>query len=891
MTDEQKTQVDNTAPPLQPSQANDADMPGGDDTVVDGTLHDARKLPPVEGAELQEGQVLGKVRILREVGRGGMGAVYLGTHTTLDVKVAVKVLPPQIAAKHEQFAERFMREARLAAKINHPNIMGVLDADYDAETELYYIVLEFVGGGSVRDLMDKGPMSEVQTIDIGISVAEALAHAADFNIIHRDIKPDNIMLTDKGKVKLADMGIAKQRTEEDQSITMSSAMMGTPAYISPEQAMDAKNADARADIYSLGASMYHMLIGAPPYEGETTYAVLTKLATEPTPDPRLRRPDLSQEVTDIIMRMMDKDMENRPQTAKDLVEELTQVRSRIATSATAVAEGGQIRLTDVPTTPHGTPTQGVVGTDPGIATAVAGTAATAPATAAPTSPAGASAPNTAFAPAAPSSNTGLYVALAACILVIGAVAIILALNGGGKPTTPTQPTPSTPSTPPTGDNGTSTTASQQTDPGLVAAVTPQNGSPARSGTGPETGGETGTADTIARTPGTEPTPIPEVPADEELIEQAIAFSGRTAADAAEAGLADFKGSKAPQWPAQGEARLVGVATTEENAREAAYRKAVTTILEQVVVEEEMQKDNPVINKIVDNAGDYVRKGTEYGTGEADGKHYVALGLSPRAGKLGKDLYLGDVPLKNLYDLIGQPAVGVNMPEVFDMKDGGEKESRVRRAQRAIEKALRAEGVATVDVTGYEKDKQLEYCDILVSGTSLATLRGSAALPGGTKPVHVFNAEMELGIQLASTRRQIYNEILTFKPKGMDEVKTYGNFDSDEAAKATIEALVAKEMPGIIKSMTDEWVKLTGEVDYWVGVSGLTGGQDVLDVKKNLADIEGVTKVVPRYYKDGTQYVGIEFADTSEKLVEAFIGTGRYNLAEQRGAMLIFKVVK
>ncbi|MBN2712208.1 MAG: serine/threonine protein kinase, partial [Planctomycetes bacterium] len=204
--------------------------PGADDsaTVLDENLVKARKLPPAGGVECKPGQILGKCKIEKELGRGGMGAVYLARHTTLDVEVAVKILPPEIANRHHQFADRFMREARLAAKFKHHNTMGLLDADKDPDTGLYYIVLEFVDGGSVRDLMDKGPLSEVKVVDIAMSVAEALDAAAEFNIIHRDIKPDNIMLTSKGAVKLADMGIAKQRGEEDTNITMSSSMMGTP---------------------------------------------------------------------------------------------------------------------------------------------------------------------------------------------------------------------------------------------------------------------------------------------------------------------------------------------------------------------------------------------------------------------------------------------------------------------------------------------------------------------------------------------------------------------------------------------------------------------------------------------------------------------------------------
>ena len=282
---------------------------------------------------LQAGQMLGKCKIGRELGRGGMGAVYLAQHQTLDVPVAVKILPPEIAASHPQFADRFMREAKLACRIKHANVISVMDAERDEKTGLYYIIQEFVDGGSVRDLMRKGALTEAQALDIIAGVAEALAAAADFQIVHRDIKPENIMLTRKGEVKLADLGIAKERSEEDAGLTMSQVMMGTPAYMAPEQAQDAKNVDARADIYSLGATLYHMLCGAPPFSGETAYALLTKLATQPTPDPRVKRPDISEPVAKLVMRMMSKKPEDRPPNAKTLLAELKACRSPDAASA------------------------------------------------------------------------------------------------------------------------------------------------------------------------------------------------------------------------------------------------------------------------------------------------------------------------------------------------------------------------------------------------------------------------------------------------------------------------------------------------------------------------------------------------------------------------------
>jgi len=287
--------------------------------VKPGTDVESKPRYAGEFPDLIAGQVLGRCRILRELGHGAMGGVHLAQHTTLDIPVAIKVLPPRLASRDPQFVERFLREARLAAKIEHPNVIGVKDVDQDATTGFYYIVLEYVDGGSVRDrLRREGPLPVDQALRITADVTRALTAAAQHAVVHRDIKPDNIMLTRGGQVKLADMGIAKQQSD-DTGVTMSQAMIGTPAYMSPEQATDAKNVDARADIYSLGATLYHMLVGVVPYDGDTVYTVLTKLATEPTPDPRAVRPEIPATTAQLCMKMMAKNPAERYQTPQELL--------------------------------------------------------------------------------------------------------------------------------------------------------------------------------------------------------------------------------------------------------------------------------------------------------------------------------------------------------------------------------------------------------------------------------------------------------------------------------------------------------------------------------------------------------------------------------------------
>ncbi len=278
-------------------------------------------LQPESGDELKSGQILGKCRIERLLGRGGMGAVYLARHTTLDIPVAVKVLPPAVVREKPQFAERFVREARLAAKLQHPNLLAVKDSDRDPGTGLLYIVLEYIDGGSVRDRLNEGPLSVKEAVRIAIDTLRALAAAAKLGVVHRDIKPDNLMLTSDGQVKVADLGLAKDMVEKTDT-TRTLDIMGTPAYMSPEQARDTKNVDIRADIYSLGATLYHMLTGEVPYAGRNSFEVLTRLATEPIPDPRRKRPEVPEALATVCRRALAKNPVERYQTPEAMIVEL-----------------------------------------------------------------------------------------------------------------------------------------------------------------------------------------------------------------------------------------------------------------------------------------------------------------------------------------------------------------------------------------------------------------------------------------------------------------------------------------------------------------------------------------------------------------------------------------
>ena len=260
----------------------------------------------------------GSYCIEKPLGHGGMGEVYLARHMKLDIYRAIKILLPKIAVKNPMFATRFMREAKLAIQLQHPNIINVMDAEYDERLSIYYIVMEYVDGGTVRNLIrKKGPMDEQEVLNIVQRVGEALAVGEARKIVHRDIKPDNIMLTKDNVVKLADLGIAKSSADSnDIDVTSPEILIGTPAYVSPEQARDAQHVDSRADIYSLGVSMYEMLTGEKPYKGKTTVEILHQLFEAPVPDVRMKNPAVSRKVADLVRRMMAKEKENRPQNWK-----------------------------------------------------------------------------------------------------------------------------------------------------------------------------------------------------------------------------------------------------------------------------------------------------------------------------------------------------------------------------------------------------------------------------------------------------------------------------------------------------------------------------------------------------------------------------------------------
>ncbi len=268
-------------------------------------------------------------KILTKIGQGTMGSIYKGLQISMDRIVAIKVLAPRYAA-NAAFRDRFLREARAVARLNHPNIIQGIDVG--ESNGIHYFAMEYIDGPTVGELLKRGgALDEKRALDIVTQIARALSHAFQNGIIHRDIKPDNIMRTRDGVAKLCDLGLAKVASDDvtggsqGASGTRPGASMGTPYYISPEQARGEANVDTRSDIYSLGSSFYHMVVGDVPFPGETAAVVISKHLTEPLTPPRQRNALVTQAVEHMIVKMMQKSREDRYQTPVELTKDLEAV--------------------------------------------------------------------------------------------------------------------------------------------------------------------------------------------------------------------------------------------------------------------------------------------------------------------------------------------------------------------------------------------------------------------------------------------------------------------------------------------------------------------------------------------------------------------------------------
>ncbi len=272
------------------------------------------------------GQTFGKYRVEAVIGKGGMGMVYEGEDTVLSRRVAIKFLPESLTSSPKA-VERFITEAQVAGRLNHPNIIAIYDIGQ--EDEHYYIVMELLNPSSASShIKEKGPLHYSEACKIAHDCCSALHAAHQAGLVHRDIKPDNILCSPMGTTKLVDFGLVKDVHFDDGSLTQTGVVAGTPLYMSPEQASDGE-IDRRSDIYSLGATFYTLLTGKAPYTGDAAPQIMFKHVTAPTPDPR----DLVPEIPDSVVTLLNRAMEKSPADRFQSAEEMRQALEAIVAAA------------------------------------------------------------------------------------------------------------------------------------------------------------------------------------------------------------------------------------------------------------------------------------------------------------------------------------------------------------------------------------------------------------------------------------------------------------------------------------------------------------------------------------------------------------------------------
>src|SRR4051794_4725846 len=266
-------------------------------------------------------------QLLGKLGKGAMATVYKAKQNSLDRIVAIKVLPKR-SSENPEFVDRFYKEGKAAARLSHNNIVQAIDVGSTPDA-FHYFVMEYVEGKTLYDIMQPPPVgegkttySEAEALDITIQIADALAHAHKRGLIHRDVKPKNIILTPQGVAKLTDLGLAREKDDKHAAESEAGKAYGTPYYISPEQIRGEVDIDFRADIYSLGCTMYHMVTGRPPFEGDTPSAVMHKHLKTPLVPPDHLNTALSAGIGEIIEVAMAKNRDDRYPSTEDKLEDL-----------------------------------------------------------------------------------------------------------------------------------------------------------------------------------------------------------------------------------------------------------------------------------------------------------------------------------------------------------------------------------------------------------------------------------------------------------------------------------------------------------------------------------------------------------------------------------------
>jgi len=287
------------------------------------TKRQLERLKQLAEAE-RSGQQIPGYKIMGKLGSGAMATVYKAKQLSLDRLVAIKVLPKKYNS-NVQFIERFYQEGRSAALLNHPNIVQAYDVGKAGE--FHYFVMEYVDGRTVYDdIVKNRRYQEKEAIDVVLQIAEALGHAHEKGIIHRDVKPKNLMMTSDGVAKLADMGLARAMSDKEAAEAEQGKAFGTPYYISPEQIRGEKVIGPPADIYSLGATLFHMVVGRVPFDGKNPSAVMHQHLKGELVAPDHANPKLSPGISEVIEMMMAKDPRKRYAKCKDLISDLRAVR-------------------------------------------------------------------------------------------------------------------------------------------------------------------------------------------------------------------------------------------------------------------------------------------------------------------------------------------------------------------------------------------------------------------------------------------------------------------------------------------------------------------------------------------------------------------------------------
>jgi serine/threonine-protein kinase len=312
----------------------------------DGLLSHPDEKPPSVNGSLQVSSTssghhlrkVGEYRLLRRLGEGGMGSVYLAYKEGENQQFAIKVLSDALAG-NQAYLDRFHREAKSGSLLNHPNIVRCISAGKDPATDKHYLALEFVDGPSAHHLLDRlGRVPVGDVVHIALDIARALEYLHTRNFIHRDIKPDNILITQAGVAKLADLGLAK-RMDDASPLTATHQAFGTPYYMPYEQAINAKKADSRSDIFALGATLYHLLTGEVPFKGNSPGEVAERKMEGDFIPAHAINPEVPPVLDGILARMMARKPRDRFQTASELIVHLE--RSNLAASLPSFVELSQ----------------------------------------------------------------------------------------------------------------------------------------------------------------------------------------------------------------------------------------------------------------------------------------------------------------------------------------------------------------------------------------------------------------------------------------------------------------------------------------------------------------------------------------------------------------------